>query len=1246
MSTMLDALIKARREALDDHTLPPDASRKWGLALSGGGIRSATFCLGLIRSLARHGTLLRFDMLSTVSGGGYIAAMVGSLFNRAKTPLEAQAVQSALGNKNGAWFLWWLRANGRYLIPSGIKDTVFVCAMLLRNLVGVHFELGLLALLLGMSLAVVNMAGWAAIAQLGFMEPSASYFDMVRWLPSWLPVVWLLLPVLAVAGAVYAVAYWAQPMVATSLRNGRLLSIWLLVLLAGGAFAWAFWRYGLVDDGVGAQVRTTLWIAALGALFVWLVAVPLVRRQLKKRDESQPGLIDAQVRNVLTRRLAFCLSGFGAILILGLVDRTAWVLAFEPNGLMSAGAFLVVAAAVLRAGLPLLSSATKPRGSIAMGSLLWVGRIVGYILTFLLCAWWVSIVFKAAIGAGFRSPEFQYQEAFVVLALFFAPIMAYIAFTGRNFAFLNRSSLHAFYKARLTRSYLGAANERRFGQEGLLGALETVPNVLLASLAGKRIGDVMPGDDMSLDAYRPQASGGPIHMINLCVNQTRDPRGGLFNRDRLGLPLTLVSGGWMNAGQEGWRKLAESAQLSVGAWIAISGAAAAPGLGDRTRGGLSALLTFAGVRTGYWWSGSERAEQTGVQTKHLRTPRLAKSRGLLDELFGVFKGTNGADWFLTDGGHFENTGAYALLAERARVIVLADCGADPLYAFGDLENLVRKARIDLNAEILFQRPKRPNQPAGFGSLNELASPSGTACLAVARVIYDGDAEQTGIMIIVKPNLCEGLPVDLVNFKAKNPDFPQQTTADQFFSEAQWESYFQLGQFMGRSLSPSFLRGMLNNLAEEFEADECTPFDMSPAGSKPIGEQGKSGTNSRLPARIAATAVGTTIGLGAVATIGVSAWQYVENSRAQLDQRNVEERNVFKAREREALRELTALWHELPSRPADGAPPNLDPKAYSMLAAALLRVSDTLCPDTGTGWLLKSPLAQRIYDDGMRGCRAIEGAQRPDACNMLVETVLRDAQNTMLNCMIPSSDPEAAKPRYWIYDYGPRADVVAMHPCDPLLMETLTRRQLQMENFGLAGNGYSSGLLASNTATTMAGRCGVVRPENTVTDVAGSVESGVTVRDIASNIEGSATAAVRSASAQMPEEVPIPIPVPASASHASLNVCKDVTVYVQIYGQTQRDEIRKYREAWRELGASVPPIEDVVATAERAGRNSPRPVSRNTVRFHDQNSAACANALGMAVGMDNWRIEPLSAQFKSSRRTVEVWIAPRASADNG
>jgi hypothetical protein len=40
-----------------------------------------------------------------------------------------------------------------------------------------------------------------------------------------------------------------------------------------------------------------------------------------------------------------------------------------------------------------------------------------------------------------------------------------------------------------------------------------------------------------------------------------------------------------------------------------------------------------------------------------------------------------ATGFLSDGGHFENTGAYALLAERAKLVVLADCGADPEYRF-------------------------------------------------------------------------------------------------------------------------------------------------------------------------------------------------------------------------------------------------------------------------------------------------------------------------------------------------------------------------------------------------------------------------------------------------------------------------------------------------------------------------------------------------------------------------------------
>src|ERR1700689_2774903 len=45
-----------------------------GLAFSGGGIRSATFNLGILQGLAKLGLLRKFDYLSTVSGGGYIGS--------------------------------------------------------------------------------------------------------------------------------------------------------------------------------------------------------------------------------------------------------------------------------------------------------------------------------------------------------------------------------------------------------------------------------------------------------------------------------------------------------------------------------------------------------------------------------------------------------------------------------------------------------------------------------------------------------------------------------------------------------------------------------------------------------------------------------------------------------------------------------------------------------------------------------------------------------------------------------------------------------------------------------------------------------------------------------------------------------------------------------------------------------------------------------------------------------------------
>ena len=84
----LDAIGKRRRVyGLSDSSL---ADRLVGLALSGGGIRSATFALGVLQRLAKADLLHRFDYLSTVSGGGYIGGSLTWLLSQIKKPRPSE----------------------------------------------------------------------------------------------------------------------------------------------------------------------------------------------------------------------------------------------------------------------------------------------------------------------------------------------------------------------------------------------------------------------------------------------------------------------------------------------------------------------------------------------------------------------------------------------------------------------------------------------------------------------------------------------------------------------------------------------------------------------------------------------------------------------------------------------------------------------------------------------------------------------------------------------------------------------------------------------------------------------------------------------------------------------------------------------------------------------------------------------------------------------------------------------------
>jgi hypothetical protein len=91
-----------------------------GLAISGGGIRSATFALGVVERLARQGHLTQVDYLSTVSGGGYLGSFLSSFLNSDRPEIGLQPDQSPFARVHQVESpaLRHLRNHSKYLIEG------------------------------------------------------------------------------------------------------------------------------------------------------------------------------------------------------------------------------------------------------------------------------------------------------------------------------------------------------------------------------------------------------------------------------------------------------------------------------------------------------------------------------------------------------------------------------------------------------------------------------------------------------------------------------------------------------------------------------------------------------------------------------------------------------------------------------------------------------------------------------------------------------------------------------------------------------------------------------------------------------------------------------------------------------------------------------------------------------------------------------------------------------------------------
>jgi hypothetical protein len=255
--------------------------------------------------------------------------------------------------------------------------------------------------------------------------------------------------------------------------------------------------------------------------------------------------------------------------------------------------------------------------------------------------------------------------------------------------------------------------------------------------------------------------------------------------------------------------------ISLGTAAAISGAAASSNMGYYTTSPvLSLLLTLFNVRLG-WWLGNPGP--AGDKTCELSAPKYSVVP-VLSEAFGLTDDHN-KYVYLTDGGHFENLALYEMVLRRCQIIVLCDGVQDQDYRFTDLGNAVRKIRIDLGIPIEFSSiPIYARAPdTGKGSYWALGK--------IRYTCMDKDPNaQDGVLLYLKPAVYGDEPADVLEYKKSYPEFPHQSTADQFFDEPQFESYRILGSFImdqlcGRETDELHLHEVVTRALEKLDVDQ-------------------------------------------------------------------------------------------------------------------------------------------------------------------------------------------------------------------------------------------------------------------------------------------------------------------------------------------------------------------------------------------------------------------------------------------
>jgi len=760
-------------------TDPTTALELTGVTCSGGGIRSASFCLGVLQGLQSKKTLDRMDYLSTVSGGGYIGTTLTiGMSSHGEFPFGRLDQESRETPE-----VRHLRDNSRYLMQNGLPSVITAIVIYLR---------GITMNVLVMLPILLCVAGFLLLLNADTKDLVTNRFlwlDLTGLLgQTRLPFTILILLILAGLLILYAVWVSLSPIKPIEQRQrgakvaGIILVVALLAVLIeihAALLRLAFESQNLIKapsvavPGTGKFFEFVFNNAKAFVLYVSpfvLLVLPFLKGLISKATTGESASWGDFARKLASRViLLFAASVVPLLLWLAMMQLAYWgtEIAQCPG---IGGGLDCDRKDIMRAGWP-----------HAPAFLQWYFEKTAY---------WRGAFLSFAIAAA---------------ALFlFWPILS-----------VNSNSLHQLYRDRLGQAFL-----------------------IKRKTNGTIKDEIDYADDFKLSKIDAQRA--PYHLINTALNV---PGSKFANRRGRNADFFVFSQRYIGSEATGYveTRAAEVTVdgLNIGTAMAISGAAAAPNMGMASIRPLSPTIALLNVRLGRWIrhpldifnrnakleaekekkqkeakgkeeKGKEEKQEEGERQfwriprpRHLLYEAFSKTGVSVEQLDAKALKKRGGFVFLTDGGHIDNLGVYELLRRRCKLMIAIDGEADPDFDSGSLVQVERFARIDMNVIIKLNwepigiRTQAVTNEIKNGQLKEQLGPH----VALGSISYPpltpGGEREKGALIYIKASLSGDESDYVIAYKKANPQFPHETTLDQLFSEEQFEAYRALGEHIAR-----------------------------------------------------------------------------------------------------------------------------------------------------------------------------------------------------------------------------------------------------------------------------------------------------------------------------------------------------------------------------------------------------------------------------------------------------------------